>query len=72
MFVSATCSAAHVEYELSVEDGSSAGGSRVWLFEARGSFVAVTAVSCTLESWITFPVVSFSALSVTETRSSQR
>ena len=59
MCVFAARSAAHAEYEFSGEDGPSAVGSCVWLFEARGSFVAVSAVSCTWESWITFSTALF-------------
>ena len=68
----AACSVAHAEYELSEEDeGSVAVDSCVRLFETRGSLVAVTAVSCIWESWITFSTALFSSLPATETRSLQ-
>ena len=71
MFVFAACLVAHAEYELSEEEGSVAVDSCVWLFETRGSLIAVTAVSCIWESWITFSTALFSSLSATETRSLQ-
>ena len=71
MSVFAAYLVAHAEYELSEEEGSVAVDSCVWLFETRGSLIAVTAVSCTWESWITFSTALFSSLSATETRSLQ-
>ena len=71
MFVFAACLVAHAEYELSEEEGSVAVDSCVWLFETRGSLIAVTAVSCIWESWIKFSTALFSSLSATETRSLQ-